>query len=131
MNSQFSGYKPLLSFYLIPEEVLQRTEPTEFPRNPYEVLNNLKWMEVYESDYFQQILIDVWAWLVLPHFGIRGGMECYSGYDPFWRLAHAYPIRIRVLKEKGIAAELFFGQLTPSQEANFLSYEEADTLVGE
>lgn len=86
MNPRFKGHEPLMMFYLLPEEVVARTELTDFPRDPYEVLNNSKWREVYESDYFQLVLADTWAWLIWEHLGIRGGMEQYSGYDPFWRL---------------------------------------------
>jgi hypothetical protein len=117
-------------FYLLPEEIVARTELTGFPRDPHKVLDDQKWREVYESDYFQLALSDVWAWLVWPHLGVRGGMEQFSGYDPFWQLAHAYTLWIRVFGWIGLAAESYFN-LDPGDTLAYLSHEELDDIIGQ
>jgi len=123
MNPRFRGYEPLMMFYLLPEEIVARTELTEFPRDPYEALSNPKWHEVYESDYFQLALSDTWAWLVWGYLGVRGGMEQYSGFDPFWGLAHAYSMWMRVYQAMGVTAERYF-DFEPGYGLRYLPYEE-------
>jgi hypothetical protein len=112
-----------MMFYLLPEEIVARTELTGFPRDPYKALDDPKWQEVYQSDYFQLVLTDTWAWLVWEHLGIRGGMEQYSGYDPFWRLAHAYTLWIKVFRAMGLTAERYFN-LNPGDTMGYLPYEQ-------
>jgi hypothetical protein len=124
MNLHFRGHEPLMMFYLLPEEIVARTNLTDFPRDPYVVLNNPKWRAVYESDYFQLVLTDTWAWLVWEYFGVRGGMEKYSGYDPFWRLAHAYTMWMQVFRFMGLTAERYFANNEPGDMLRYLSHEE-------
>ena len=123
MNPRFRGHEPLMMFYLLPEEIVARTELTGFPRDPYIVLDDSKWREVYESDYFQLALSDTWAWLIWEHLGVRGGMEKYSGYDPFWRLAHAYTMWMQVFRVMGLTAERYF-DFEPGYGLRYLSHEE-------
>jgi hypothetical protein len=124
MNPRFRRYEPLMMFYLLPEEVVARTELTAFPRDPYEVLENPKWREVYRSDYYMLALSDAWAWLVWEHLGVRGGMEQHSGYDPFWQLAHAYTLWMRVFMAMGLTAEQYFDGVDPGDILRFLTHEE-------
>lgn len=86
---EFRKYPRLPMFYLLPREIVDRINLLEFPRNPHEVLRNPHWQEVYNSDYFLLALTDTWAWMMWQFLEIRGGMESYSGYDPFWIMAHA------------------------------------------
>ena len=123
MNTRFRGHEPLMMFYLLPEEVVARTELTDFPRDPYIILDDPKWREVYGSDYFQLALCDTWAWLIWDYLGIRGGMQKYSGYDPFWRLAHAYNMWMLVFMAMGLTAEKYF-DLEPGDLLRYLSHEE-------
>ena len=128
MNIRFRGHDSLMMFYLLPEEIVARTELTEFPRDPYKALDDPKWREVYESDYFQLALSDTWAWLVWEHLGIRGGMEKYSGYDPFWLMAHAYSLWMQVFSVMGMTAENYFN-LEPGDVLRYLTREENDNLI--
>ena len=128
MNNRFRGHDALMMFYLLPEAVVERTGLTDFPRDPYKVLDDPHWREVYESDYFQLALTDTWAWLVWDHLGIRGGMEKYSGYDPFWRLAHAYTLWMQVFRAMGLTAERYFN-LDPGDTLRYLSHEELDDEI--
>jgi hypothetical protein len=129
MNIHFRGHDPLMMFYLLPEEIVARTELTDFPREPYKALDDPKWREVYESDYFQLALTDTWAWLVWDYLDIRGGMEQYSGYDPFWRLAHAYTMWMQVFRAMGLIAERFFANVDPGDMMAYLPYEEAADII--
>ena len=129
VNTRFRGHDPLMMFYLLPEEVVARTELTDFPREPHKVLDDPKWREVYESDYFQLVLCDTWAWLVWDYFEIRGGMEKYSGYDPFWIIAHAYTLWMQVFRTMNLSAELYFGNVDPGDMMAYLPYEEAADII--
>ena len=51
-----------------------------------------------EHDMFIELIIDGYAYLVWRHMGVRGKMEQYSGYDPFWRFAHSPNVWIEELK---------------------------------
>ncbi len=130
MNTRFKGHGPLMMFYLLPEEIVARTNLLDFPRDPYKALDDLKWREVYESDYFQLVLSDTWAWLIWDYLGIRGGMEQYSGYDPFWRLAHAYTYWMVVLYKMGLTPERYFN-LSPGDMLRYLTREELDENIRE
>ena len=124
MNKRFRGHDSLMMFYLLPEEVVARTELTDFPRDPYKALDDPKWREVYESDYFQLALADTWAWLVWDHLGIRGGKEQFSGYDPFWLMVHAYTMWMRVFMAMGMHAERYFDGVDPGDMLRYLTQEE-------
>ncbi len=75
-------------FYLFPQELLDSSEFAHFPRNPYFVYGSAKWRAVYNSDKFLETVIDGTANMVWKHFGIKAPMESFSGYYPFWKLAH-------------------------------------------
>jgi len=123
MNERFRGHEPLMMFYLLPEEIVARTELTDFPRDPNKAIDDPECRKVYESDYFQLALSDTWAWLIWDYLGIRGGMEKYSGYDPFWRLAHAYTMWMQVFMAMGLTAERYF-DFEPGYGLRYLSHEE-------
>ena len=123
MNMRFRGHEQLMMFYLLPEEIVARSELTDFPRDPYKALDDPKWNGVYKSDYFQLALSDSWAWLVWDHLGIRGGMEKYSGYDPFWLMAHAYSLWMRVFIAMKLTAERYF-DFEPGYGLRYLTHEE-------
>ena len=131
MSIRFRGHDRLMMFYLLPEEVVARTELTDFPREPHKILNDPKWREVYESDYFDLALCDTWAWLVWDYLGIRGGMEKYSGRDPFWRLAHTYLLWAKVFHKMGLTPEMYFANVDPGDMMAYLSYEEATGYIRE
>jgi hypothetical protein len=57
-------------------------------------------------------------------------MELYSGFDPFWRLAHAYQIWILTFQKMGLTAEAYFN-FEPGHGLRYLSREELDMNVRE
>jgi hypothetical protein len=131
MNTYFRGHDPLMMFYLLPEEIIARTELTGFTREPYKALDDPKWREAYESDYFELVLCDTWAWLVWDYLGIRGGMQKYSGYDPFWRMAHAYSLWMQTFNKMGLTAERYFANVTPGDKMGYLPHEEVADITRE
>ncbi len=128
MNTRFKGHGPLMMFYLLPEEIVARTNLIDFPRDPYRVLDDPKWRDVYESDYFQLVLIDIWAWVIWDYLGIRGGMEQYSGFDPFWLLAHTYSYWMLVFFRMGLKPERYFN-LAPGDTLRYLTRGELEDAV--
>jgi hypothetical protein len=105
VNLRFKGHEPLMMFYLLPEEIVAQTEITDFPRDPYEVLDNPKWRDVYESDYFQLVLADTWAWLVWQGLNIRSGIDSFSIRDPFVQVAYNLPFWAAFVAEMGVSIE--------------------------
>lgn len=131
MNADFRGHERLMMFYMLPENVLARTEIPDFTRDPYKAIRSKKWREIYESDYFDLVLTDCWAWLVWDYLGIRGGMEKYSGYDPFWQMAHAYPLWILTFRKMGLTAGSYFDGVTPGFSIGYMSHEQTDDAAGD
>ena len=130
MNMLFRNFGPLMMFYLLSEDIVERIKLAHFPRDPYQILLNQNWRKEYDSDYFQQAMSDTWAWLVWDHMGVRGGMEKYSGYDPIWIIAHAYTLWIQVFRAMGITPEVYFN-FPPGQgyQLRYFSREELDDYV--
>ncbi|MDL2325117.1 hypothetical protein LJC61_08265 [Ruminococcaceae bacterium OttesenSCG-928-A16] len=83
----FPQLKMLPMFYLFPQELLDCSNFSDFPRNPYTVLESPKWMAIYNSLHFMETVSDGMANMVWKHFGIKASMETFSGYYPFWMLA--------------------------------------------
>lgn len=87
LTDPFPELKFLPVFYLFPQELLNSTEFRNFPRNPYTIRNDPKWMKLYRSGKFIETMADGTANMVWRHFGIKAAMESFSGYHPFWVLA--------------------------------------------
>ena len=85
-------YLPL--FYLFPKELLESKCPelVDMPRSVHGIFTQEKWFRQLASDFFLQAVCDLTAFFVWPAFGITTYMECFSGHDPIWQLAHATPI---------------------------------------
>lgn len=97
-ENPFSNYPYLTLFYMTPRELVNQVYLGDFPRNPHVFIHSDKWKESYESDSFLLLLIDGWAYLMWPHFNVKGGVECYSGYDPLWRFSRLYPLWEKILR---------------------------------
>lgn len=92
------------AFLMIPEVLLNRTnqEMITLKRTPRALFTDPETIRRVESDNFLQVIIDVYAFLAWPYMGIRGKMEDFSGYDPFWIIAHAAPLWIGALEAYGL-----------------------------
>ncbi len=91
------------AFLMIPKVLLDRTnqEMITLRRTPRALFTDLETMQRVESDNFLQVIIDTYAFLAWPYMGIHGKMEDYSGYDPFWIIAHVAPLWINALEAFG------------------------------
>ena len=85
-------YMPL--FYLFPRELLKSECPSlvDMPRSAHGILTQKEWFTLLASDFFLQTVCDLTAFYVWPTFGITTYIECFSGNDPIWQLAHALSI---------------------------------------
>ncbi len=81
-------------FYLFPKQLLEDkcTSLVDMPRSVHSIFKQKQWFTMLTSDFFLQAVCDLTAFYVWPAFGISTYMECFSGYDPMWRLAHATQI---------------------------------------
>lgn len=85
-------YMPL--FYLFPRELLNSECPSivDMPRSAHGIFTQKEWFTKLANDFFLQTVCDLTAFYVWPALGITTYMECFSGNDPIWQLAHALPI---------------------------------------
>ena len=117
------------AFLMIPEELLKQTnrEMITLKRTPRALFIDPETMQRVESDNFLQVLIDVYAYLAWPHMGVHGRMEDYSGYDPFWRIAHAASLWITEMEALGLlpSTDIFYRNTlqTPDEQFGFFPYE--------
>ena len=119
-NSDF-----LPAFYFLPAEVLQASEELfNIPRNPNEALKDKNMVALIESDLMRLMLSDGFAYLAWPHMKIRGTMESYSGYDPFWLFAHRPEYWVQELIDRKIIPQLGeFLQIPPDMGYGYNSWE--------
>lgn len=84
------------AFLMIPEVLLNRTNQKmiTLKRTPRALFTDPETMQRVESDNFLQVVIDAYAFLAWPYMNIKARMEDFSGYDPFWIVAHAAPLWI-------------------------------------
>lgn len=88
---EIKNFEFLPLFYLIPIDLLRRECPglADMPRSAHGIFKQPEWAERITSDLFLQAVGDLTAYFVWPSFGISTYMECFSGDDSLWRLAHA------------------------------------------
>ena len=84
-----SNIKFLPLMYFLPENIIEMC-PTlrRLPRDIHEIIGNTEMIATVESNQFLHEIMDAFAYLVFPHFGIRGWKEDYSGYCPIWQLSY-------------------------------------------
>jgi hypothetical protein len=100
-------YLPL--FYMIPDEIAQKRKLDSFPRDPYYAATTPEWIEMYNSKWFQVMLMDTWGWMMWQSLGIRGGVDNYSTNDPFVRTVFTLPMWAWLLAEQGINTDMLAG----------------------
>ncbi len=117
------------AFLMIPEELLKQTnrEMITLKRTPRALFTDPETMQRVESDNFLQVVIDAYAYLAWPYMGVHGRMEDYSGYDPFWRIAHATSLWITEMEALGLlpSTDIFYRNTlqTPDEQFGFFPYE--------
>jgi hypothetical protein len=95
----------------------------DLPRSVHGIFTQEKWFRQLASDFFLQAVIDLTAFFVWPAFGIITYMECFSGYDPLWQLAHAVPIWEEAFEH--------MSGITPQNQANAPKKEQPWVGMGE
>lgn len=97
-----SVYLP--AYYLIPKELLENNckEILKIPRIPIKALSTYESIELIESDFFLEVIIDMYAYMVWNCLYPQVYLEIYSGYDPIWKLVHQAPIWIKLLIDERI-----------------------------
>lgn len=91
------------AFLAIPESILSKTDPKLYHicRTPNDFRANWANIDMVESDYFLNVLMDAYAYMVWPYMGCTDYMEIYSGYDPAWLIAHDLNFWVPGLEEAG------------------------------
>lgn len=116
------------AFYFIPEDILQKcgADIYSIPRTICELLKDEGAIATIESDLFNLVLSDAYAYMVWPFLCPEiPYMEIFSGDEPSWKLAHRPGIWARALQECGYMPtieELLAGG-EYDYEFNFMSWE--------
>ena len=121
-------YLPL--FYLFPKELLVDTCPglLHMPRNVHGIFKQEQWYTMLNSDFFFQAVCDLTAFYIWPSFGISTYMECFSGHDPMWRLAHATRIWEEAFEHlSGVTPQGLAN--TPRKEQRWLNTDEFESIM--
>ena len=121
-------YLPL--FYLFPKELLEDKCPNlvDIPRSVHGIFKQEEWYTVLISDFFFQVVCDLTAFYVWPAFGISTYMECFSGHDPMWRLAHATHIWEEAFEQlNGVTPQGLAN--TPKKEQKWLGVDEFESIM--
>lgn len=90
------------AFYFIPEDIVQKCGAAVYsiPRTIGELLKDEEAVAIVESDLFNLVISDAYAYMVWPFLCPDiPYMEIYSGDEPAWRLAHRPGIWARALQE--------------------------------
>jgi len=121
-------YLPL--FYLFPHELLETECPDlmNMPRSVHGIFKQKEWYNKLSCDYFLQSICDLTAYYVWPAFGISTYMECFSGHDPIWLLAHALPIWQKAFEHmSGITPQGFAN--VPKKEQGWIDLDEFQNVM--
>lgn len=126
-NSEF-----ISAFYSIPLDILLKHghEAAGLPRKLSELIKDPEAVEMVESDYFLNAVIDSYAEIVWPHMGNSAYMEIYSGFDPAWRIAHALPYWTNWAEFLDIISGETELVLTGETERPFPSMRIVDLVIG-
>ena len=94
------------AYLLLPEEAFANypSIPKSITRYPRRFLLDQKSKDFVASNNFLLCIIDFYALLAWPTmakmFGLCKYLECYSGYDIAWQIAHAASLWITTMEEQ-------------------------------
>lgn len=139
--AQDSYFSWLTLFYALPKEiVVKRAKYLDIPRNVYELLNSKEHMALIESDVFEELVWDSFAWDIWQAFNvpdgkggyksIPGNWQNYSSDFPLWRLSYNLIRYFRRSFEGEM--ELSFQRLFfmhPGAEVPWLTYRHWSNLI--
>lgn len=100
----FRNAEFISAYYFIPKSMLAQcgAELRNIPRNPRKLLCDWNAIATVESDLFQLLIIDAYAFMVWPFMGLGAKREIYSGYEPSWILAHSPAYWIQEMTDEKI-----------------------------
>ena len=119
----------ITAFLSIPKEYLANADVSlrELPRTKRSFTKDRKVMDIVESDYFINAVIDVYAFMVWPYLtGGKDYMEIYSGYDPAWMIAHKLDIWVMAFIDLKIipTSETWLEKADPDEYMGYVPFEE-------
>ena len=122
------------AFYFIPEDILQKCGAAIYsiPRTIGELWKDEAAIATVESDLFNLVLSDAYAYMVWPFLCPEiPYMEIFSGNEPSWKLAHRPGIWARALQECGYmpTIEEILASGEYDYEFNFMSWEAVSYLL--
>jgi hypothetical protein len=122
------------AFYFIPEDILQKcgADIYSIPRTIGELWKDEAAIATVESDLFNLVLSDAYAYMVWPFLCPEiPYMEIFSGDEPSWKLAHRPGIWVRALQECGYmpTIEELLASGEYDYEFNFMSWEAVSYLL--
>ena len=139
---QDSNLSWITLFYALPKELVEkRPAYLELPRNIHQLLHSEEYRKLIESEAFQELVWDCYAWAAWQFFQVpgKGGVKHdipgnwsnYSGDFPLWRLSYEI---IKYFRQKfETEMEWSFQRLflmDKDSELPWLSYQHFGNLVG-
>jgi hypothetical protein len=98
------------------------------PRSVHGIFKQKEWFTKLASNFFLLAVCDLTAYYVWPAFGISTYMECFSGHDPIWQLAHALPIWQEAFEHmSGITLQNL--AITPKKEQEWIEQDEFQNVM--
>lgn len=124
-----SPYLP--AYYFIPKELLDRCpEPLrKIPRCLGKLIRDEEAVATLESDLFENLMMDAFAFMVWPFMGRREYMQIWSGYDSLWLFAHDCDTWITGLTEAGIIPTEDWILTDMYVDIGFLSLESINVIL--
>lgn len=123
------------AYYFIPKSMLAQcgAELRNIPRNPRKLLLDWKAIATVESDLFQLLIIDAYAFMAWSFMGLGAKREIYSGYEPSWILAHSPAYWIQEMTDEKIlptpkellnngGLDFDFGYVSEAEIENFFDW---------
>jgi len=117
--------------YFLPEDLIVQC-PTlrSLPRKVREIMYFDDMTAVVNSDQFFGEIMDAVAFMVFPHFGLRGWKEHYTGYCPVWQLTYVIGLWAQQLeKEIGWNLQALLN-IPRHQEIPFFQPEYIEQVMG-
>ena len=122
----------LSAFYFFPKEILENagSDFLQIPRTPMKALHDWNAISRIESNLFLLLMIDGFAFMVWPHFGIKNKQEAYSGYAPPYILSHSAGIWVdELIKQKVIPESVTLARTPWADGIGFMKMEEVSSIM--
>jgi len=122
----------LSAFYFFPKEMLVKAgrEFLQIPRDPMKAIHDWNAIEIIESKLFRLMMIDGFAFMVWPYFGIKNRHEAYSGYAPPYILSHSPSLWVsEMINQKIIPDSVTLAKTLWADGVGFMKIEEVSSIM--